>query len=198
MGHQKSFLFDPNRCLGCRACQMACAVNHDLPPGVFLRQVMDIEFVKEDYVVKYYLSSSCNHCENPECFRLCPQQAYRKRRDGIVIQDAGKCDGCGTCTRSCPFGAPVVNPATGKAVKCDLCFSRQEEGEDPYCVAACPVHALKLFTSEFAESSDSKLLKKLPGVPRIQITRPAVRYLPLRIGKQVGLQLESKEGEIIT
>ncbi|WP_425804365.1 4Fe-4S dicluster domain-containing protein [Desulfitobacterium sp. Sab5] len=195
MVHQVSFLFNPNRCLGCRACQMACAVNHDLPPGVFLRKVVCVEFVKETHLVKYYLSSSCNHCENPECFRLCPQRAYRKRRDGIVVYDAGKCNGCGTCTRSCPFGAPMVNPVTGKVIKCDLCFDRLEEGESPFCVNACPVYALKLFDTEASEGLDHKLIRSLPGVPRIQITHPAVRYLPLEYGKQFGLSIDCKEGD---
>ena len=188
---QKHFVFNPNRCLGCKACQTACAVNHNLPPGIVLRKVTAIERVKEGQLLKYYLSSSCHHCLNPECFRLCPNHVYRKRRDGIVVYDERKCKGCGICNRSCPFEAPILLPTTGKAIKCDLCFERLEEGESPYCIAACPVGALKL--SAAPEREDPFLLKTLPGLPRIQVTRPAARYYPLKIGKQVGLQLPNRK-----
>ena len=189
--NQKYFVFNPNRCLGCRACQTACAVNHDLPPGIVLRRVKAVELEKEGHLLKYYLSSSCNHCLNPECFRLCPNHAYRKRRDGIVVYDEGKCEGCGTCIRSCPFEAPVLLPATGKVIKCDLCFGKLDEGENPYCIAACPVNALTLAAP--SEPSNRVLLKALPGVPRIQITRPSIRYYPLKAGRQVGLQLHNRK-----
>lgn len=191
---QKGFVFNPNRCLGCRACQMACAVNHGLPPGVFLRRIEDIELTRGNQVLKYYLSSSCNHCTNPECFRVCPQLAFRKRRDGIVVQDPGKCTGCGNCTRSCPFRAPVINPVSGKTVKCDLCFGRIEDNEKPFCIAACPVNALQLINYRTADETNSELVKELPGVPRIQLTRPATRYVALKTGKQVGLKYSHKEG----
>ncbi|BAE85515.1 anaerobic dimethyl sulfoxide reductase subunit B (iron-sulfur subunit) [Desulfitobacterium sp. LBE] len=194
--NQKGFVFNPNRCLGCRSCQTACSVNHNLPPGITLRKVTAIELAMEGRLLKYYLSSSCNHCLNPECFRLCPNHAYRKRRDGIVVFDEGKCKGCGTCIRSCPFEAPVLLPDTGKVIKCDLCFAKLEEGEEPFCIGACPVGALKLFDP--SEHHEHLLLKVLPGIPRIQVTRPAARYHPLKIGKQVGLQLPNhtmmKEG----
>ncbi|NMA67986.1 MAG: hypothetical protein GX958_01005 [Desulfitobacterium sp.] len=82
---QKAFIFNPNRCLGCRACQAACSLNHNLPTGVFIRKVVPVEFERGGGIIKYYLSKSCNHCANPECFRLCPNHAFRKRRDGIVV-----------------------------------------------------------------------------------------------------------------
>ncbi len=192
--NQKGFLFNPNRCLGCRACQIACSSYHGLSPGVYLRKVTDIEFIKNKQVVKFSLSSSCNHCLNPECFRLCPEHAYRKRRDGIVTFDPNQCKGCGTCTRSCPFEAPVVNPLTGKVIKCDLCFGRLEEGESPYCVSSCPVNALQLLVNVQADPPNIEWEKTLPGVPKIQLTRPAIRYFPLKMGRQTGLQQSMAEG----
>lgn len=182
---QRGFLFDPNRCLGCRTCIMACAAGNSLPPGVYLRNVQMQEFRKGAQVIKYYLSTSCNHCANPECFRLCPEQAFRKRQDGIVIFDQGKCTGCGTCTRGCPFGAPTVNPATGKVIKCDLCYEKLDEGEMPFCIEACPVQALNLIDISNAASHAQNMVRKLPGVIKIQITRPSIRYHALKIGRQI-------------
>lgn len=193
-GTQRGFLFDPNRCLGCRTCIMACAAGNNLPPGVYLRNIEVQEFRKGSEVIKYYLSTSCNHCANPECFRLCPDRAFRKRHDGIVLHDQTKCTGCGTCTRGCPFGAPVVNPTTGKVIKCELCHDKLDEGEMPFCVTACPVQALRLVDIVNVDAYNSDIVRRLPGVIKIQITRPSIRYLTLRTGKQVLRHQRSKRG----
>lgn len=182
---QKVFLFDPNRCLGCRACMMACAANKNLPPGIYLRHIELQEFRKGTQVIKYYVSTSCNHCLNPECLRLCPEQAYRKRQDGIVFHDSSKCNGCGHCTRSCPFEAPVMNPTTGKVVKCDFCYDRLDEGEMPFCVAACPVQALRQIDLSNVKPQLPDTVKRLHGLVKIQITQPSIRYLALKPGRQI-------------
>lgn len=192
---QKGFLFDPNRCLGCRTCIMACATGNDLPPGVYLRTIEMQEFRKGNQIIKYYLSTSCNHCANPECFRLCPEQAFRKRHDGVVLHELMKCTGCGTCTRSCPFKAPTVNPATGKAIKCDLCYDKLDKGEMPFCVAACPVQALRIIDLNHANSDTLDTVRRLPGVIKIQITRPSIRYQALKIGKQI-LRYPIRKGDV--
>lgn len=179
---QRGFLFDPNRCLGCRACQIACAVNRHLSPGVFHRRVQLVELQREQGVAKYFLTSACNHCESPECFRLCPQRAYRKRRDGVVLHDPVRCTGCGTCLRGCPFGAPTIDPTTAKTTKCQLCHERLDAGEMPFCVSACPVDALSLL--DLTDGSPDQYVRELPGVPRVQLTRPAIRFRPLSLGQQ--------------
>lgn len=182
---QKGFLFDPNRCLGCRACIMACAAGKDLPPGIYLRHVELQEFRKGEQIIQYFHSISCNHCINPECLRLCPEQAYRKRRDGIVLHDLSQCNGCGDCTRSCPFEAPIVNPVTGKAVKCDLCYDKLDEEEIPYCVAACPVQALRQIDLWDLKSQAPDTVQRLYGIIKLQITRPSIRYISLKPGRQI-------------
>lgn len=183
---QKSFLVDPNLCLGCRACQMACAANRGLAPGIFWRRVTQVEYIDHGRIVKYFLSSACNQCENPECVRLCSQKAYRKRHDGIVILDSGKCSGCGVCIHACPFGAPARDPISGVATKCDYCYARLDSGQNPYCVDACPVKALQVREfSAMEEEGEAGIVKALPGVPKIQLTRPSVRYRSLNLGKQV-------------
>lgn len=183
---QRGFLLDPNKCLGCRSCILACAANKKLAPGLYLRSIEEQEKKIAGKIHKYFLSSACNHCKNPECIRLCPREAISKRKDGIVIHDPERCDGCGTCTRSCPFGAPVINNLTGKMIKCDMCHDRIDDGRDPACVSACPVQALQLIEdiSSFDKELREYVTNQLPGVVKIQVTRPSLRYKEIKIGMQ--------------
>ncbi len=63
---------------------------------------------------------------------------YRDYDSGLVLIDADRCVGCGTCTLVCPFGAIRKDEQTGIAVKCDGCLDR----DMPRCVNACPNDAL--------------------------------------------------------
>ena len=74
---RKGFLFDANLCIGCRACEMACRNENHTPANIHWRHVEKID-------IGTYLSMSCNHCDSPECFRVCPKHAFTKRKDGIV------------------------------------------------------------------------------------------------------------------
>ncbi|MDK2817550.1 MAG: hypothetical protein PWR22_2179 [Moorella sp. (in: firmicutes)] len=160
---QRGFFVDLNRCTGCRACVAACRNWKGI--NLSLRQV----YMETDY----FLSLACNHCENPECFRVCPQRTYSKRRDGIVLHNSGRCTGCNRCIRSCPFKAPRYNPATGKIEKCDLCVERIDNGIAPACVEACPVKALQVLELD-AEKDFG--VKWVPGLAGIQMTRPNIRF----------------------
>ncbi|MGD8189768.1 4Fe-4S dicluster domain-containing protein [Brevibacillus ginsengisoli] len=188
---EKTFLFDPNKCLGCRACQMSCATNRNLPKGVFLRKVNEVELKLNGQWTKYFLSSACHQCQNPECMRLCPEQAIRKRRDGIVILATDKCTKCSVCLHGCPFEAPVRDQESGQIYKCDFCYDRLDEGKEAYCVGACPVNALMLIELPDNFKENPEWVRRLPNVPRVQLTRPSVRYYPLRVGRQMR---RSKEG----
>ncbi|HWQ50899.1 MAG TPA: 4Fe-4S dicluster domain-containing protein [Terriglobales bacterium] len=124
------FTFDFGKCIGCKACQVACKDLHDLQKGVFLRRV--------DEVCGGYYSGACNHCKEPACVNICPTGAMYKTEDGLTLHDDARCIGCGACATACPYGAPALHPRYGVAVKCDACRDRLA----PACVAACPVRAL--------------------------------------------------------
>lgn len=173
------FAIDPNRCVGCKACEQACRKYKKTPFS--LRAVHEVLETTNGQIERYYLSLSCNHCENPECFRTCPERAYIRRRDGIVIHNSGRCTGCNRCVRSCPFQGPRFNAASGKVEKCDLCVERITEGQAPACIKSCPVKALHVIDLEtntiFSE-------KWLPGMANPILTKPSLRIKKLRIGQQ--------------
>ncbi|GFN22939.1 4Fe-4S dicluster domain-containing protein [Thermanaeromonas sp. C210] len=166
------FLLDLSRCTGCRACETACRYEHG---GVLaFRRVQRVERQVAGTLQLCFLSLACNHCEHPECFRVCPQRAYSKRRDGVVLHSPGRCNGCNTCIRACPFQAPRYNPLTGKTGKCDLCVHRLDAGLSPACIEACPVKALHLL--DLRAEREGVWQRWVYGLSDVSLTRPSLRF----------------------
>ena len=136
------FYFDMTRCVGCRACQIACKDKNRLDVGVILRKAKTYEVGEFPTCKTYSYSFSCNHCETPACMTACPTGAIYKAEDGTVILDQALCDGCGACVQFCPYGHPQMNEEVGIAWKCDACAYLRAKGMNPACVDACPSRAL--------------------------------------------------------
>jgi Fe-S-cluster-containing dehydrogenase component len=66
----------------------------------------------------------------------------KRARDGIVFVESDLCVGCKACITACPWGTPQWNPQTGKAVKCDYCMDRVDQGLEPACVTKCVTKCL--------------------------------------------------------
>lgn len=133
------------RCIACHGCEIHCKVNKDLPIGPFLCEISCTPLVKAGGVPRLEISfSTCRHCEDPLCVPVCPTEAMVKRDDGIVYIAEEICIGCMACAKACPWEIPVKNPETAKAVKCDLCMDRLDQGYKPACVTKCTTHALNL------------------------------------------------------
>lgn len=153
------------KCIGCRACELACAAAH-VAGGVTVGSLGG-PLVPRLYLTRFgavRVPVGCRHCEDGPCAAVCPNGAIR-RTDGGVLVDAAKCVGCKTCMTACPVGAMEIaqiwengRPATRRVVdpqnpasvtlepallasKCDLCRDRET---GPACVAACPAGALAL------------------------------------------------------
>ena len=173
MPSQTGFHHDARRCTGCRTCIMACRSYHRLEPGQQWREVYAYP-EQPDFPGRHFLSVACNHCEQPECLRVCPNGAYEKRADGLVIQDPALCTGCRLCTVACPHGAPRYSARQRKTGKCDFCNDRVGNGQAPVCVDACPTGALHMINLQ--TFADAGALATVPGFPGSALTRPAVRY----------------------
>ena len=74
---------------------------------------------------------------------VCPTGAIiRTEFDTVVIQ-SDVCNGCRDCIAACPFGVIEINPASGTAQKCTLCYDRLRAGMQPACSQACPTQSIQ-------------------------------------------------------
>jgi Fe-S-cluster-containing dehydrogenase component len=141
---QYTIVTDLNRCVGCLACSVACKTVNSVPIGSFWNKTLRIgpnpvEGGSGDYpdVELYFLTVQCQHCEDPECIKVCPTQASHKRDDGTVQIDKSKCIGCQFCVMACPYGVRYLNEEERVVEKCTLCEQKIAQGELPQCVTQC-------------------------------------------------------------
>lgn len=98
-------VIDTRRCVGCRACVVACKAENKTPPGVNYNVVVE-ETSDGRSVAPLFLAKPCFHCEHPPCVNVCPVSAtFKRERDGIVVIDYDRCIGCRYCITACPYGA---------------------------------------------------------------------------------------------
>lgn len=152
-------LIDVTTCIGCKACQVACAEWNDMrtPPqtctGVYdnphdldAKQwtVMRFNEVEENERLEWLIrKDGCMHCAEPGCLKACPSPgAIIQYANGIVDFQSDKCIGCGYCIAGCPFNIPRLNPEDNRVYKCTLCVDRVTVGQEPACVKTCPTGAI--------------------------------------------------------
>jgi formate dehydrogenase iron-sulfur subunit len=89
------------------------------------------------------MSDVCKHCVQAGCLEVCPTGAIiRTEFDTVVIQ-SDVCNGCRDCIAACPFGVIEINPVSGTAQKCTLCYDRLQHGLEPACAKACPTASIQ-------------------------------------------------------
>ena len=107
-------LIDTKRCMGCRACVAACAVENYFTPDAPWNVMIEYEVGTYPEVKKIFNTMNCMHCENPPCKAACDAvgaKAISKNEFGVVLIDYEKCIGCGHCVAVCPYGVPQLNKA---------------------------------------------------------------------------------------
>jgi DMSO reductase iron-sulfur subunit len=162
----KAIITDLNRCVGCLACSVACKAVNNVPIGSYWNKVVrvgpnPIPGGSGQYpdVYMYFLPISCQHCENPECVKVCPTEASHVAEDGSIQIDKEKCIGCQFCVMACPYGVRAYDTSKDKGVieKCTMCAHLIDKGEKPACVKHCPGQARKFGDLDDPESDVSKL-----------------------------------------
>jgi formate dehydrogenase iron-sulfur subunit len=150
--HKYGFLIDATRCIDCRSCLVACSVQNNVSMKHTRIWIKDTGVTGEYPDLKHFTAPyHCMHCVDPSCVSACTVGALKQNEDGIVTYDNARCIGCRYCMYACPFEVPHFQWEQPFAliVKCDLCVSRLEEGqEQPACAATCPTQAIQFGTRE--------------------------------------------------
>ena len=137
--NQKGIYVDIEYCIGCRACEIACKQENNIPVGIKWINVVKVGPIMAGEKLRMdFVPVRCRHCAKAPCIDACPEKAITRRSDGIVLIDQELCIGCMSCAEGCPFGVIQLNPQTQTAEKCTLCARRVDSGLEPACVRACP------------------------------------------------------------
>ncbi|WP_042457443.1 DMSO/selenate family reductase complex B subunit [Neobacillus dielmonensis] len=184
---QLGFYINQSLCTGCKACSVSCKDKNNLDVGINFRRVYTYEngsFMEQPgggivhNIKAFYYSISCNHCTNPKCLPSCPVGAIFKDKDnGVVTIDQEICQGTQLCVKACPYGAPQYNKKVFKSNKCNLCIDLQEKGEDPVCVATCPMRAIEFGPIDELRKKYGNV-SQIKGMPSDTITNPNLVITP--------------------
>ncbi|MFH1123760.1 MAG: 4Fe-4S dicluster domain-containing protein [Pseudomonadota bacterium] len=173
---RKSVFRDPDLCVDCKACLIACKVKHMSPPyptspavseprGLNLIHVYQFGPVIDGAGVNQsFVTIACMHCEDAPCLRVCPTSAiYKDTPTHITMVNRDKCIGCKACLWICPYGAPSFDE-DGKLALCDLCIDRLREGKKAACEATC--QAMAIFIGSPEEIAELRAKKAVDRIGR--------------------------------
>ncbi len=130
----EEFFVDMQRCIGCKACEMACAECETNGR----ESLIHVNYVDRASTVQTTVQV-CMHCDDPVCANVRPADAISKDENGIVhTANTERCIGCSNCVMACPFGVPKKEEAYDLMMKCTMCFDRTSVGKKPMCATVCP------------------------------------------------------------
>jgi len=150
----RTVFINPERCIGCRQCEFACAVAHSQSKDAAAALTEDPLprariHVSPGTAMNVSFPNRCRHCSPAPCEQVCPTGAIaRDAAQELVLLDVHKCIACAMCAMVCPFDAVTFHaqangmPARIVATKCDGCIERVQQGQEPACSEVCKVNAL--------------------------------------------------------
>lgn len=153
----KQIYVKPERCTGCRSCEIGCAVQHSKDKTLFAA-IMQLPPPKKRLFVEsingFRMPILCRHCDEAPCLHACISGCLYRDENGFVRRHKERCIGCWTCVMMCPFGVMTRDTDNHIAVKCDRCHKL----DIPACVASCPTKALVLVDVDDIPSEKRKRL----------------------------------------
>ncbi len=146
----KACLVDTTKCIGCRACQVACKGWNELaaeetkcsgtgggyenPPALSTKTYTRITFHEITHADGrlrrcVFAKRQCMHCREPGCVSACPVKALVKTPQGGVVWNEDLCMGCRYCLIACPFDIPKFefDQPVPSIRKCTFCTDRIRE-----------------------------------------------------------------------
>ncbi|MBZ0265378.1 4Fe-4S dicluster domain-containing protein [bacterium] len=160
----KAILLDFTECIGCGACEQACAKEHGLPadPPEDRLSHKNYTVVLENKGQHY--RKMCMHCLVPTCVSVCPVGALEKTDEGPVVYHPDRCIGCRYCMMACPFQIPKYEWEKPVPVirKCIMCNERVKEGGETACSWVCPTGACRFGSREKLLAIAHRRIKAFP------------------------------------
>jgi len=140
----KLLVVNPEKCAGCRTCELMCSFERTktFNPRLSAVTVIDYEAALTSVPIM------CMQCDEACCLKVCPVGAISRDENGAVVMNPDKCIVCKMCVSACPLGNISYSPSAGAVFKCDLC------GGDPKCAKFCSPGAIKVVDP--TESLDRK------------------------------------------
>ena len=185
MAEPMGFFTDTTICIGCKACEVACKEWNQLPAtnggantlsgnsydntrqldGIHWRHVQFVEQFSPDRREGRWLlmSDVCKHCVQAGCLEVCPTGAILRTEFDTVVIQSDVCNGCRDCIGACPFGVIDINPVSGTAQKCTLCYDRLRVGLEPACSKACPTDSIRFGAVAELRTLAEKRVAQLQG-----------------------------------
>ncbi|MDZ7761373.1 MAG: hypothetical protein U5L00_14115 [Desulfovermiculus sp.] len=127
---------DVDKCIGCRACEIACSAFHAEPKYSSINPARSRIRVVLDEVNDVYVPIRAGEYTPAEC-----AGRHTYTIDGKEYKD------CSFCGASCPARDMFKEPDSGLPLKCDMCES-DPPLEEPVCVQVCRVDALTYAETE--------------------------------------------------
>lgn len=149
----KQVIVNPEKCVGCMQCMLACAVAHAKSESLFAA-VQETPKPRPRVHVGAGLFNQgfpnrCRHCDPAPCQLACLTGAiFRDAATHTVLINPDRCINCASCAMACPYGVlrfhedTAAPPGKTVAVKCDNCDARVARGQIPACVEICKTGAL--------------------------------------------------------
>jgi formate dehydrogenase iron-sulfur subunit len=155
---KKTMLIDNSKCIGCRACQVACKQWNQLPAEktefkgtyenpprfspITWTKIAFREYEQNHKLQWTFTKLGCVHCADAACIKVCPASAISHTEYGTVQIDEKKCIGCNYCIANCTFNVIGFDQAANVARKCTFCYDRVSAGMVPACAKTCPTGAI--------------------------------------------------------
>lgn len=144
----KILVISPEKCIGCRSCELACSFNKT---NEFNPKHSAVSVITYDEAA-ISVPVMCMQCEDAACMKVCPVGATTRDEKGAVVVDDKKCIVCKMCVSACPLGNISFNSVERKIIKCNLC-----NGE-PKCEQFCPAGAIQYKEGTAANMNKKKII----------------------------------------
>lgn len=184
MTTQYGFFIDSSRCTGCKTCELACKDFKDLGPEVSFRRIY--EYAGGDWqedngvwhqnVFAYYLSISCNHCDDPHVQKSAPAAQCISVKMALWWLMKMFVSAAATATWLVRTARHSTMLKKGHMTKCDGCYSRVAEGNNPY--VSNPARCVREFGPIEELRQKHGTLAAVAPLPRAHFTKPNIVIKP--------------------